>query len=338
MAFDFWEAQRKARSRTTLYVVIFVLLTLTVAVLSDVALRSAVPESYNPPIPYFGFMVLAVTIFVALGQYTAFQAQGGSYVAESLGGQLVTKNSEDFRLRQLYNIVEEVAIASGLPVPAVYILPAREINAFAAGLTPDRAAVAITYGALQVLNRDEVQGVIAHEFGHIYNGDMKISMRLAAMLMGFFFLLTIGLRVMRFSFLAGQERRREDNGRGGGGGNPVVIAAVILMMAGVLTWFFGSILRATVSRQREYLADACAVQFTRSADGIANALRKIESSQVQDMPRSGVSYAHLYFDNRSLLGGLFATHPPLEKRIEALQGRTYMPSKPLPKADAGRPH
>lgn len=332
MAFNFWEAQRRARSQTALYLSVFALLTVVVAVLSDVMLRAAVPDSYHPPIPYFGLLVLGMTTLVALLQYASFQAQGGSAVAEALGGRQVFRDSSNFNERQLYNIVEEVALAAGLPIPAVYILPAGEINAFAAGLRSDRAALAITFGALEILNREEIQGVIAHEFGHIYNGDMRISMRLAAMLMGFFFLLTIGFRILRFSAMAGQRRDRN----GGKGGNPVLVAAMILICAGVLTWFFGSVLRATVSRQREYLADACAVQFTRNANGIANALRKIAQNQVHDLPNSGVAFSHLYLDNRSFFGALFATHPPLSKRIEALEGRTYIPEEWKAAADHDR--
>lgn len=326
MAFNFWEAQRAAKSRTTLYVSVFVLLTLAVSALSDMAFRTLAPESYDSPYPLFGLGVLGVTFAVAAFQYLQFQAQGGGLVAQSMGGQRITKNSGDFKAQQLYNIVEEMAVASRLPMPEVYILPAKEINAFAAGLTPDRAAVAITYGALELLNRDEVQGVIGHEFGHIYNGDMKISMRLAAMLMGFFFILTIGMRMLRYGAWV-SPRHRDDNK---GGGNPLVIAALIMMAAGVLTWFFGSILRATVSRQREFLADACAVQFTRNADGIASALKKIgkyNEVRADDMPKAAMAYTHLYFDNRSFLGSLFATHPPLGQRIAAIEGRKYFPEE-----------
>lgn len=315
MAAEFWEAQRRARSKTTLFLIIFALLTVATASLSDMLLRAAAPDSYNPPWPYFGLGMLVLIIGVAFFQYVAFQTQGGGYVAESLGGQRVQKDSSDFKERQLMNIVEEMALAAHVPIPAVYLLPAQEINAFAAGLTTDRAAVAITRGALEQLNRDEVQGVIGHEFGHIYNGDMQINLRLAALLMGFFFILTIGLRILQFSSFT---RRRDENGRGA---NPIAIAAIILIVGGMLTWFFGSILRATVSRQREYLADACAVQFTRSTDGIANALRKIEKSQIRDMPHEGMAFAHLYLENRSFWGGLFATHPPLAKRIAAIEGR-----------------
>ena len=213
-----------------------------------------------------------------------------------------------------------MALAASLPSPPVYILEdSREINAFAAGITPENAAITVTRGTMELLNRDELQGVVAHEFGHIYNGDMKISMRLAAMVMGFFFVLYIGMRLLQFSSF----RRRDEDSKG----NPVAIAALILLVAGVLTWFFGSVLKAMVSREKEYLADACAVQFTRNPNGIANALRKIAKEESHDMPNQGMAYSHLYLDNHSGLSALFATHPPLKKRIEAIEGKTYMPEE-----------
>src|SRR5262249_2345701 len=144
--------------------------------------------------------------------------------------------------------VHEMAIAASVPVPPVYIIPADEINAFAAGLTPEDTVVAVTVGALRKLNRDELQGVIGHELGHVHNADMRISLRLAAMVMGFFFVMTIGLRILQISTF----RRRDDRR----GPDVVLLAAMILIVAGIVTWFAGGILKAMVSRQREYLADA----------------------------------------------------------------------------------
>ena len=144
---------------------------------------------------------------------------------------------------------------------------------------------------------------------------MKLSMRLAAMVMGFMFIVFFGVRMLEGAVLFGGRSRR---------GNPVVLVALVFLTAGAITWFAGAILRSMVSRQREYLADACAVQFTRNPNGIANALRKIgKMKQVRDMPKSGMAYAHLYFDNHSFWASLFATHPPLEKRIAAIEGSTY---------------
>lgn len=323
MAMNFWEAQRKARSRTTLYLFTFILLTVGIAILIEYVVHLLAQEGYTPNMPYLGGLFLLVTFCVAGFYYLSFKSQGGRFVAESLGGRQVPPSSSNYKEQQLLNVVEEMAVASGQPMPPVYIIESKEINAFAAGMRPDNAAVTVTRGALELLSRDELQGVIGHEFGHIYNGDMKISMRLAAMIMGLVFVLYIGIRLLQGSLLFGG-RRREN----GGGSNPVAIIALVFVLAGLITWFAGAILRSMVSRQREYLADACAVQFTRNPSGIANALRKIANAQeVHDMPKQGMAYAHLYFDNRSFWATLFATHPPLEKRIAALEGRTYIPDE-----------
>lgn len=321
MAMNFWEAQRRARSRTSLYVTIFILLTIGVSVCAEVAMRMFVPsENYNPPLPYVGMTFLAVTFFVAIFQYGLYRTQGGAFVAEAVGARLIAPTTHSFREQQLLNIVEEIALAASVPIPAVYILGAKEINAFAAGLTPEDAVITVTDGAMSQLSREELQGVIAHEFGHIHNGDMAISMRVAAMVMGFFFVLYIGMRLLQFSSFRndGEDRR---------GGNPLVVAALILFVAGAFTWFAGSVLKSMISREREYLADACSVQFTRDPRGIAGALRKIANEQTHDMPKSGMAYSHMYLEDNSVMSFLFATHPPIEKRIEAIEGRTYIPEE-----------
>lgn len=311
MAMNFWEAQRKARLQTTLYLVTFAIFTVIVAVLAEFAMRAFSHGDYDPPLPYLGLAFAGITFAVAGYNYLCYKTQGGAYVAEFLGAEEVDRFTTDPVERVLVNVVEEVAVASSLPVPRIFILDAPEINAFAAGLSPDNAAVTVTTGTLKMLNRDELQGVIAHEFGHIYNGDMKISLRLAALVMGFFIVFYLGLRLLQGAVYSRDNKK---------GGNPVALAAIILLAAGTITWLFGSILKAMVSRQREYLADACAVQFTRSSEGIANALRKIEHSTQRGMPKTGMAYSHLYFNDHSFWSDLFATHPPLSKRIEALEG------------------
>lgn len=320
MAFNFWEAQRKARSRTTLYVALFILFSFVTAFVAEMVMRSVAQESYESSFPVIGFIYLAITFGVALYQYMMYQSQGGSYVAESVGGRRVNPNTHDPKEIQLLNVVREMSVAAGVPVPPVYILDeTREINAFAAGTTAANACVTVTRGTLNALSREELQGVIGHEFGHIYNGDMKISLRLAAMVMGFFFIIYIALRVLQFLPRSNREDRK--------GPDPVVIGALILAASGAFSWFMGSILKAAVSRQREYLADACAVQFTRNTNGIAGALRKIATEHSHDMPQSGMAYNHLYIENPVSLTTLFATHPPLKSRIEAIEGRTYLPEE-----------
>lgn len=320
MAMNFWEAQRKARSRTAWYVTIFVILTSVVAVVAEMAMRVLAEGSYDPPLPYVGMTFLGITFLVAGMQYGQFKTQGGAFVAESVGGIKVDRSMNSAKVQQLLNIVEEMAVSASIPVPPVYILRANEINAFAAGLNPNNAVIAVTEGALNTLNRDELQGVIAHELGHISNGDMLISMRIAAMVMGFFFVLYVAMRLLQVTNIESDREERR-------GGNPLVLAAFILLIAGVFTWFAGSLLKSMISRQREYLADASSVQFTRNPEGLANALRKIAKEQVHDMPKSGMAYSHMYLEDTSFMSNLFATHPPIKKRIEAIEGRTYIPEE-----------
>lgn len=315
MVMNFWEAQRRARVRTTIYITLFVALTLFVAALVEVALRYFAEDNYDPPAPIIGLLFLAITFGVALFNYGMYREQGGSYVAESIGAR--PADPSDPREKQLLNIVQEIAVATTLPMPKVFVIPADEINAFAAGLTHENAAIAITEGALDRLNREEIQGVIAHEFGHVSNGDMVIGLRLAAMVMGFYIALYIGLRLIQVS----RFRSRDGNGKGV---NPVLLAALMLMIAGAVTWFFGSILKATVSRQREYLADASSVQYTRNPQGIASALRKIAKDSRRDMPKTGAAFSHMYLEDHA---SIFATHPPIGKRIAAIEGKAYIPEE-----------
>lgn len=316
MAMNFWEAQRKAKAATVWYVTLFLLFTLIVSFLAEMAMRNFEWEAYgNPPVPYVGLGFLGGTLLVALLNYMNYIHGGGSYVAESLGAEQVDPHTRDPQGRQLMNIVEEIAVATQLPVPPVYVLDAQEINAFAAGTGPENAAVCVTVGCLNQLTRDELQGVLAHEFGHIANRDMLIGMRIAAMVMGFFIITYIGLRLLQGSAYS----RRSDKGQGG---NPIALLAIILLVAGALTWFFGSLLQAIVSRHRELLADASGVQYTRNPAGLIGALKKIARSQISDMPKDGKPFAHLYFNEHpNVWARLFATHPPIEERIAALEGQ-----------------
>jgi len=330
MAVNFWQLQERAKKHTTRYVAVFIALTLLVSYGAEQAMRFFAEGSYESDFPLVGVSFALLTFLTAIFQYAMYSSQGGSYVAEALGARRVDPAGASFAETQLLNIVEEIAIAAGVSMPAVYILPAAEINAFAAGLSEKKAAVTVSAGALKLLSRDELQGVVAHEFGHIKNGDMKISLRLAAMVMGFFVILYFGIRLLQMLSWSGAGRRSSDDRRGG---NPLAVAAMIFVVAGSIMWFFGSVLKACVSREREYLADASAVQFTRNPEGIASALRKIAGYSTSDMPKAGAPYSHLYFDDRTELTSLFATHPPIAKRIAALEGRKFIPEEwHIPKA------
>jgi Zn-dependent protease with chaperone function len=239
---------------------------------------------------------------------------GGGQVARELGGTLVQAESRDPLHRRLFNVVEEIALASGVPVPEIYVLEREDgINAFAAGFTISDAAVAVTRGALEKLSRNELQGVIAHEFSHIFNGDMRINIRLMGALFGILVLAVIGRRVLLHSRHVGRSRDK--------GGAAVLLIAFALMLVGYIGLFFGRWIKAAVSRQREFLADASAVQFTRDPDSIGGALKKIavhgEASYLQaDTEEVG----HMLFGAGQKMN-LFATHPPLMQRIQRIDPR-----------------
>jgi Zn-dependent protease with chaperone function len=242
---------------------------------------------------------------------TASLKAGGGVIASGLGGTLVESDTRDPKRRRLRNVVEEIALASGLPVPEIYVLEKEAgINAFAAGFTPADAAVAVTRGALEKLSRNELQGVIAHEFSHIMNGDMRINIRLMGVLFGILLLALIGRRVLIHSNLAGRSR--------GKGGAVVLIIAVGLTAVGYIGLFFGRWIKAAVSRQREYLADASAVQFTRDPDGIGGALKKIavySSGSFLNADTEEISHM-LFGDGQKMM--MFSTHPPLNDRIRRI--------------------
>jgi Zn-dependent protease with chaperone function len=237
---------------------------------------------------------------------------GGGVVARALGGTPVPEDTRDFQLRRLRNVVEEMSIASGVAVPEIYVLEREQaINAFAAGFSPNDAAVAVTRGALDQLTRDELQGVIAHEYSHILNGDMRLNIRLMGWLFGILVLAIIGQRLLRSGARSGGGRR--------GGGGQVAIVGLGLMAVGYIGVFFGHLIKAGVSRSREVLADASAVQFTRQTRGLANALRKIAGlpagSKLASAEAEDVS--HMLFAE-GLGARLMSTHPPIEQRIRAL--------------------
>jgi Zn-dependent protease with chaperone function len=234
-----------------------------------------------------------------------------------MGGRAVSPDTRDALERRLRNVVEEMAIASGVPVPAIYVLDQEKgINAFAAGFSTEDAAVAVTRGTLETLDRDQLQGVIAHEFSHILNGDMRMNIRLIGVLFGILAIAVVGRIVIAF---AGRSRGgdRKDNAAAA-----FVIAGLALLVIGYIGVFIGRIIQAAVSRQREFLADASAVQFTRNPQGISEALKTIagwdEGSRIR-APKS-VEVGHLLFGQGqpSFFGGLMATHPPLEERIRRL--------------------
>lgn len=257
--------------------------------------------------------VLAVVLGGSI--FKLLQLRGsGRRVAEALGGRLILTNTRDAMERKILNVVEEMAIASGNPVPPVYLLDEPGINAFAAGTDRRNAVVGVTRGCIELLNRDELQGVVAHEFSHIHNGDMRLNLRLVAILHGILLIGLIGSMMLRSSARHNRKNQGAQLGLG--------LAFVVLGYCGV---FFGNLIKAAVSRQREFLADASAVQFTRNPSGIANALKKIGGHSEHALLHNSraAEFSHMYFSQgvSNLLGFIMATHPPLPQRIRKIQPR-----------------
>jgi Zn-dependent protease with chaperone function len=325
---NFFEHQEQARRQSRRLVFLFVLAVVAIVAAIDGILLLAVGASNltsaevpltaaellrgNLPLLAGGALAtLSVIGLASLFRVTSLRA-GGGQVARQIGGTLVDSDTRDAKRRRLRNVVEEIALASGVPVPEIYVLEQESgINAFAAGYSPSDAAVAVTRGALEKLDRNELQGVIAHEFSHILNGDMRINIRLMGTLFGILLLAMIGRRVLIHSHFAG--RSRDKNGAA------VLLIAFGLMAVGYIGLFFGRWIKAAVSRQREYLADASAVQFTREPDGIAGALKKIAVySEGSFLDADSEEISHMLFgDGRRM--ALFSTHPPLNDRIGRIE-------------------
>jgi Zn-dependent protease with chaperone function len=317
---NFFERQRHVRRMSGRLVFLFVMAVIAIVVVVDVALLLAFrPQGTGQIVTQLVVtsVLVLIAIFLAALFRTVSLRGGGGTVAESMGGVLVPPDTNDPQLRRLRNVVEEIAIASGTPVPQIYVLPDEDgINAFAAGWSTSDAAVAVTRGALDRLNRAELQGVIAHEFSHVVNGDMRLNIRLIGLLFGILFLAIIGRILTNTGILGGGMRRRGGRDQG----NPLLIVGIVLLVVGAIGVFAGRLIKAAVSRQREYLADASAVQFTRQTSGIVGALAKIaglqSGSQLRTPRREEVG--HMLFGSGAALSRMFATHPPLEERIRVL--------------------
>ncbi|MEQ8207414.1 MAG: M48 family metallopeptidase [Woeseia sp.] len=319
---NFFDAQERARRSTRRLIVAYIAATLLiiagVTALVAVALYSNM-QSPDPAVLIFAALCTALLIVGATLYKTARLSSGGGRVARDLGGTLVSPDVSDPLRRRLRNVVEEMAIASGVPVPEIYVLEQEAgINAFAAGFTPGDAAIAVTRGTLEILSRDELQGVVAHEFSHILNGDMRLNIRMMGVLFGIMVLGLIGRLILRGSYRGRIVSSRRGRGSGTGAVLIIGLGLVVIGSVGVL---MSRLVKAAVSRQREFLADASAVQFTRQTDGIADALKKIAGYQQQSYLQATdpEEVSHMLFAHGSKFTSLFATHPPLLARIQALQ-------------------
>jgi Zn-dependent protease with chaperone function len=320
---QFFERQEAQKSYTRWLVAGFILAFLLVTLVIDLVVAvglgghplNALREF--PQVMVWTSLVVIGTMLVASWHRSSQLRAGGAVVARSLGGVPVTAQDSDARRKRLMNIVEEMAIAARIRRPQVYVLPEEQgINAFAAGHSPDEAAVAVTQGALDKLDRDQLQAVIAHEFAHILNGDMRINMRLTAWIFGLFVITDLAVRILR-----GRSR--------GKAAGRLKIVALGVFIAGSIGLLAGRFIQAAVSRRREHLADASAVQFTRNPGALQGAFITMaataEGSQLQH--ENSVNVAHMFFGNTTpswankLGTAWFSTHPSLEERVRALDAR-----------------
>ena len=327
---DFFSAQDRARRNTGRLVLLFTLAVLSLIAMANLLVMAVFGylQSPGPASPaassglagldweVFATVSLGVLAVVGLGSLYKIMALsgGGAGIADMLGGQLIVDDGGDPDRRKILNVVEEMAIASGAPVPQVYLLDEEGINAFAAGYAPGDAVIGVTRGAIKKLSRDELQGVIAHEFSHIHNGDMRLNIKLIGILHGIVLLGLIGYHVLRGSAYSRSSRKE------GGGGMALGLGLIVIGFTGT---FFGNLIRAAVSRQREFLADASAVQFTRNPDGIGGALLRIgadsSGSVLENSDTREISHALFSQGFTSSFGSLFATHPPLTARIKKIK-------------------
>jgi Zn-dependent protease with chaperone function len=349
---NFFEHQEIARRRTSelvayygLAVVLIILSIYGVVLFLFARAGHAEGTGLDAPMPLWQpdvfIWVAGITgAVIALGslyKIHELSRDGGERIAALLGGRLMAPDSTTFAERRVLNVVEEMALASGTPVPRVFCLDHEPgINAFAAGFTPSDAVIGITRGCMENLSRDELQGVIAHEFSHILNGDMRLNVRLISVLNGILIIAILGYGLFRVMANSGNGRSRSDRDKRGGLAIALLLLGVALMAIGYIGVFFGKLIKSAVSRQREFLADASAVQFTRNPDGLANALKRIggllRGSRVANSHAQEVS--HLFFANglHNAWLGWMATHPPLADRIRridpAFDGRFPEPKPP----------
>lgn len=336
MSSNFFAQQDLARRNTRILVALFTLAVLLLLLLTNIVALISLgfidPAIINGPwhwqsLPWHLVAWVSLVVVAAVGIAVWYKWQqlsaGGKVVAQSLGGTRITPDSTDPLQRRLLNVVEEMALAANTPVPPVYLLPEHSINAFAAGYSPADAVIGVTQGCLAQLSRDELQGVIAHEFSHILNGDMRMNIRLIAILNGILFLGHIGYYMLRAGGRSSAVRAgssRSGNSKNSGGG--LLLLALGLVIIGYVGSFFGNLIKAAVSRQREFLADASAVQFTRNPAGIAGALKVIgsNSSRSRIANPNADENSHLFFGEAiSRWASIFATHPPLASRIKRLE-------------------
>ena len=323
MSTQFFERQEVQRSYTRWLVLGFITAILLVVAAINLIVLVGVGGNplrvlrHNPEYVFWVSLIVLGTILIATWHKASQLRAGGAVVARQLGGIHINSNDQDFARQRLVNVVEEMAIAARIRKPQVFLLPDEPgINAFAAGNSPDEAAVAVTQGALDKLDRDQLQAVIGHEFSHILNGDMRLNMRLTAWIFGLFVITDLALHIMR-----GRSRGKSD-GR-------IRLIAVAIFVAGSIGLLAGRLLQAAVSRRREHLADASSVQFTRNPQALQGAFIAMAANAAgSQLHNAGsVNMAHMLFAGSEpvwatkLGGSWFSTHPSLEERVRELDPR-----------------
>ncbi len=320
---NFFARQEQARQQTGRLLILYALAVVGIIAAVHFLTAALITEGqdlWNPGIAFLSLVGTSIVILIGVGVGKASLSSGGRTVAEMCGGRPVEPGTSNPAERRYLNVVEEMSIASGTPMPAVFVLDDEEaINAFAAGHDTSDCAVAVSRGCLNQLSRDELQGVVAHEFSHILNGDMRRNIQLTGWLYGIMGLALLGRVLFEIAGRSGRSRNKD--------GNQVAAAffafGLGLLLIGWIGQFFARAIQAAISRQREHLADASAVQFTRNPSGIGNALKKIAgypTGSAVAHPRAS-AFSHMFF--ASALNSFFATHPPLEERIQLLDPQFY---------------
>jgi Zn-dependent protease with chaperone function len=326
---NFFERQQAARRNTRVMVALFIAAVVCIVIAVDFVLAMAWMIGFEERMPrryyVWGALLTVGAIFaVSFWEVLRLRAGGGETVAAMVGARRVAPNTTDFLERRLLNVVEEMAIAAGTRVPAVFVMDEEAgINAFAAGYDVSRTVVTVTRGTLETLNRDELQAVIGHEFSHIVNGDMSLNIHMMGVLAGIVFLGAVGGFIVR-SADSGSRRSKDRDMPGA-----IWALGLGLYVVGYVGLFFARLIKASVSRQREFLADASSVQFTRNPDGLAGALDQIRASGRTSLvtSRRAEDVSHMFFGQGIDMSfdALFATHPPLDERIRRVNPR-FVPS------------
>lgn len=323
----FFQRQASAR-RNTLWLVLLFITAVLLITLAVTLVGYLVTRHDGPDVPFQAWLLSnqglitagAAVSLITVGSMVRWidLAGGGDRVARMVGARLIPPDTTDADERRLRNVVEEMAIASGVPVPDLYVMDQETgINAFVAGYTPGEAVMVVTHGAVTHLNRDELQGVVGHEFSHILNGDMRINVRLIALLAGILMIGQIGGFLLRSMSYRSVGSRRDNRGQAF-----LAIVGLALLVIGYVGVFFGRLIQAAVSRQRETLADASSVQFTRNPEGIGSALFKIGiKGGFLEATRHASDMNHMCFgeSTRMRFSGWLASHPPIEERINLIQ-------------------